>query len=95
MIEDFFAFATGVVDTGGKPLAANISANFRKKIETALMVYSGDWEKLIHEKNHKSKISGHCPFKASVSYFRFPSSLLGLGLIFQASSPCLASLCLC
>jgi hypothetical protein len=30
MIEDFFAFATGVVDTGGKPLAANISANFRK-----------------------------------------------------------------
>ncbi len=30
MIEDFFAFATGVVDTGGKPLAANISENFRK-----------------------------------------------------------------
>ncbi len=23
-------FATGVVDTGGQPLAANISANFRK-----------------------------------------------------------------
>jgi hypothetical protein len=27
------------------------------------MVYSGAWEKLIHEKNQKSKISWHCPFK--------------------------------
>jgi hypothetical protein len=27
------------------------------------MVYSGDWGKLIHEKNQKSKISWHCPFK--------------------------------
>ncbi len=35
-----------------------------KKFETALMVYSGAWGKLIHEKNQKSKISGHCPFKA-------------------------------
>ncbi len=26
----FFPFATGVVDTGGNPWAANISANFRK-----------------------------------------------------------------
>ncbi len=43
-------FATGVVDTGGQPLAANISTNFRKKFETALMVYSGAWGKLIHEK---------------------------------------------
>ena len=29
----------------------------------ALMGYSGAWEKLIHEKNLKSKISWHCPFK--------------------------------
>jgi hypothetical protein len=27
------------------------------------MVYSRDWGKLIHEKNQKSKISWHCPFK--------------------------------
>jgi hypothetical protein len=27
------------------------------------MIYSGAWEKLIHEKNLKSKISCHCPFK--------------------------------
>ncbi len=46
--------ATGVVDTGGQPLAANISA---KKFETALMVYSRAWGKLIHEKNQKQKIS--------------------------------------
>jgi hypothetical protein len=30
---------------------------FSKKFETALMVYSGAWGKLIHEKNQKSKIS--------------------------------------
>jgi hypothetical protein len=30
---------------------------FSKKFETALMVYSGNWGKLIHEKNQKSKIS--------------------------------------
>ena len=27
------------------------------------MRYSGAWGKLIHEKNEKSKISWHCPFK--------------------------------
>jgi hypothetical protein len=27
------------------------------------MLYSGTWGKLIHEKNSKSKISWHCPFK--------------------------------
>ena len=35
---------------------------FSKKFETALMVYSGAWGKLIHEKNQKQKISWHCPF---------------------------------
>ncbi len=29
----FFPFATGVVDTGGKPWAANISENFRKNLK--------------------------------------------------------------
>jgi hypothetical protein len=32
------------------------------------MVYSGAWGKLIHEKNQKSKISLHCPFKANTSW---------------------------
>jgi hypothetical protein len=32
------------------------------------MVYSGAWGKLIHEKNLKSKISWHCPFKGWLTY---------------------------
>ncbi len=40
---------------------------FEKKFETTLMVYSGAWGKLIHEKNQKSKISWHCPFKQTYS----------------------------
>ncbi len=47
-------FFTGVNDTCGK---------FLNKFETALMRYSGAWGKLIHEKNLKSKILWHCPFK--------------------------------
>jgi hypothetical protein len=35
MIKIFFPFVTGVNDSGGAPLAANISAN-SKKIEMAL-----------------------------------------------------------
>jgi hypothetical protein len=42
LIEDFFPFATGVNDTGGAPLSANISANFQKKIEPALMGERGN-----------------------------------------------------
>jgi len=34
-----------------------------EKFRTALIVYSGAWGKQIHEKNLKSKISWHCPFK--------------------------------
>ncbi len=41
---------TGVVDTGGAPRLANISANFRKKIEMVLILFSGALEKMIHEK---------------------------------------------
>ncbi len=35
---------------------------FSKKFETALMVYSEAWGKLVPEKNQKQKISWHCPF---------------------------------
>jgi hypothetical protein len=34
------------------------------------MVYSGAWGKLIHEKNQKSKISWHCPFKENKRIWR-------------------------
>jgi hypothetical protein len=47
-------FVTGVNDTCGK---------FLNKFETAPTRYPGAWGKLIHEKNLKSKILWHCPFK--------------------------------
>ncbi len=43
----FFPSAIGVNNTGGAPWAANISTNFQKKFEMALMVYSGAWGKLL------------------------------------------------
>jgi hypothetical protein len=49
--------ATGVVDTGGAPLLANISANLQIKVEMTRMLFSGDWGNTIHEKNLKLKIS--------------------------------------
>ncbi len=42
-------------------LSCEYLREFWKKIETALIVYSGAWGKLIHEKNQKSKISWNCP----------------------------------
>jgi hypothetical protein len=56
-------FAASVVDTGGAPWLANISAKFLKKFETVQMEYSEAGGKPIHEKNQKQKILWHCPFK--------------------------------
>ncbi len=70
-------FATGInstSETGGKichrcrwyrwsTLSCEYLREFSKKFETVLMVYSGAWGKLIHEKNQKQKISRHSPFK--------------------------------
>ncbi len=56
-------FATGVFDTGGASLLANISANFRKKSETVLMGYSGAGGKLIHEKTRSKKSRDTVPLK--------------------------------
>ena len=61
---------------------------FSKKFETALMVYSGAWGKLIHEKNQKSKISWHCPFK----YFIYVGEHTSVGCIIQK---CLAIFLAC
>jgi hypothetical protein len=38
-------------------LELRISPRILTKFETTLMVYSGAWGKLIHEKNQKSKFS--------------------------------------
>ncbi len=39
---------------------------FSKKFEMILVLLSGDWGKLIHEKNLKQKISWYCPFKCAI-----------------------------
>ncbi len=57
MIEDFLY-----------ALSCKYIHKFSKKFEVALMVYSGSRGKLIHEKNQKSKISWHCPFKTRNPY---------------------------
>ncbi len=58
----FFWFTTSVNDTGGASQAANISENFMKKFEMALLVYSGACLKLIHEKTWSQKSRGTVPF---------------------------------
>ncbi len=44
-------------------LSCEYFREFSNKFEPALMGYSGAWGKMFHEKNMKSKISWHCPFK--------------------------------
>jgi hypothetical protein len=38
-------------------LSCEYLREFSKKLETAIMVYSGAWGKLIHERKQKAKIS--------------------------------------
>jgi hypothetical protein len=57
-------FATNVIETGGK-FATGVNEyipEFSKKIAMTLMIFSGAWGKVIHEKDLKQKISLHCPF---------------------------------
>ncbi len=64
-------------------LSCEYLREFSKKFQMALMVYSGAWGKLIHEKNEKQKISWHCPFK------RMLSSLLSMHVMISgACSAC-------
>ncbi len=42
-----------------------------------MVLYSGAWGKLIHEKNQKQKISWHCPFKCLAAiYTELPQKLV-------------------
>ena len=56
MIEDFLHLPP-VSLTPVANLELGIPPQIFEKFETTLMVYSGAWEELIHEKNQKSKIS--------------------------------------
>ncbi len=63
MIEDFLHLPpVSLIPVANLELRIHLR-EFSKKFETTIMVYSGAWGKLIHEKNKKSKISWHCPFK--------------------------------
>jgi hypothetical protein len=42
----------------------NISASFQKKFKLTLLLFSGAWGKIIHE-----KISWHCPFKLKMYFW--------------------------
>jgi hypothetical protein len=42
------------------------------------MAYSGAWRKLIHEKNQKSKLSWHCPFRNTRIGFIYSQPALGI-----------------
>ncbi len=52
-----------VSSVSGAPWPANISTNFRKIFETALIGYSKAWGKLIHEKTQSRKSRGTVPLK--------------------------------
>ncbi len=56
LIEDFFHLPP-VSKTPVGHLEPRISPRIFEKVRIAVMVYSGAWGKLIHEKNQKSKIS--------------------------------------
>jgi hypothetical protein len=56
-------FATGVIDTGGASWLAKNLREFSLKLEMTLILFSGAWGKVIHEKSVQQEISWHYPFK--------------------------------
>ncbi len=83
-------FATGVNNTrgtGGKicrrcrwhrwcTLTCEYLCKFSKKFEMILILLSGAWGKVIHEKNLKQKISWHCPFKLPTLVYKYKMYIL-------------------
>ena len=53
---------------------------FSKKFEMTVLLYSDACGKLIHEKNQKSKISWHCPFKRNSIFAESQTKLIPLCL---------------
>ncbi len=63
----FPLFATGVVDAGGvKHLDLQISPRIFEKIRNALMLFSGAWGKMIHEKTRSKKSLDTVPLIATL-----------------------------
>jgi hypothetical protein len=66
MIEDFFHLPPVV------HLDLRRSPRFFEKFDTALMVYSGTWGKLIHEKTRSRKSCDTVPLKSQFAeFFKF------------------------
>ncbi len=57
---------------------------FWKNFEMALMLFSGAWRKMIHERKLKQKVSWHCPFKYNIYYFA--GCLTSMRLILRSRS---------
>jgi hypothetical protein len=58
-------FAAGVVDTGDAP--SLVSAYFRKQFKMTLVLFSGAWGKMIHEKKLKQKSCDTVPLNLTLS----------------------------
>jgi hypothetical protein len=63
-------FATSVVYTSGAPWLVNISTIFWKKFEMTPMLFSGAWEKMIHEKTKSKKSRDTVPLIARLPAMR-------------------------
>jgi hypothetical protein len=80
-------FDTGVVDTGKKFAASVVDsggkfANSREKNEITLLLFSGAWGKMIHEKNLPKKSRDNVPLKFK-SIFKHIMYRLVLEIIFN------------
>ncbi len=65
-------FATGVVDTGGAPWLANISANFRKNLKRSKWNSLGWGGKWIMEKTRIKKSRDTVPLNNDICYLNAP-----------------------
>jgi hypothetical protein len=55
-------FAAGIIDTRGCTLTCEYLCKFSKTFEMTLMLFSGAWGKIIHEKNLKKKCMYVCMY---------------------------------
>ncbi len=65
-------------------LDLRIFSRIFENFEMTLMLLSGAWGKMIHERNLKQKILWHCPFKYNIYYFA--GCLTSMRLILRSRS---------
>ncbi len=77
LIEDFF-ICHRCQQNRWSTLSCRYLRDFSKKFETALMVYSGAWGKLIHENTRSRKFRGAVPLRVSLKACKKSLSTMGL-----------------